>query len=436
MKGTFATGGFHGTRYYKEEEYAVVPANVSMRGLRHTSNSLILSKESFQSQELRSDAQISDLRHGNRQASGDIGIEFSFAEYDDFLEAAVRGKWEDNPDVPGQKFLVAGVQESSFTIERVFNDIKQYQYFTGCKVDSLTLTVQPNAMVTGTVSIVGSAIHFSGEPLDPDPDPSFSYAPYDGFKGKLVEGGSVIAVVTSMEFSIENSIEPAFVIGSDVAEALVAGRINVSGTISAYFQNMDLLKKFTDEIETSLQFTLGDGVSQSYIVTLPRVKYSGGDNPVDGEGPVTLNMPFQALYDECSGTNIRIDRIPAAEIADCELTYSSDEFEESSTDPGTFPDGITVTVSGGNGMKTFNGTIGQPIPGVVWFGVPDGLTGSVVKLSADTVGISLEGTATSAVTAASITIQFLPAAFMFGYCHCPNASAMEAKKTLTISPAL
>ena len=79
----FATGGFHGTRYVKETEFGVTPTNPVMRNLRHTSNALILSKDSFQSEELRSDAQISDLRHGNRQASGDIGIEFSYAEYDD-----------------------------------------------------------------------------------------------------------------------------------------------------------------------------------------------------------------------------------------------------------------------------------------------------------------------------------------------------------------
>jgi hypothetical protein len=309
---TFATGGFHGLRYCKESVFGQIPANPKMRALRHTSCTMQLEKEVFQSNELRSDAQISDLRHGNKQSGGDVGIEFSFAEFDDLLAAAVRSEWKDNPEQPGHQYLVAGVKQQSFTFERVFNDIKKYQQFTGMEVDSFTFTVEPNAMVTGSLSFVGSGVDFKDNPLDPDPKPSFAFSPYDGFKGKLVEGGNVISVVTSMEVSIENNLEAAFVIGSDVAEAIIGGRINVSGTISAYFQNMDLLRKFVDEIETSLQFTLGDGIKESYIVTLPRVKYSGGDNPVDGEGPVTLSMPFQALYDEASGTNIRIDRIPPA----------------------------------------------------------------------------------------------------------------------------
>lgn len=432
---TFATGGFHGTRYCKETEFGVTPTNPVMRGLRHTSNALILSKDSFQSNELRSDAQISDLRHGNRRASGDIGIELSFAEYDDFLAAALRSVWQDNPDVPDQQFLVAGVDMTSFTIERVFNDIQQYETFTGCEVDTFSFTVQTNAMVTGTISVVGKNIGFATEPLDPDPDPSFSFSPFDGFKGELVEGGTPIAVVTSVEISIANSIEPAFVIGSDTAAALTAGRINVTGTLSAYFENMDLLRKFVDEVESSLVFTLGDGSKSSYVFTLPRIKYSGGDNPVDGEGPVTLSMPFQALFDECTGTNMRIDRIPGPAAPDCILTYDSDELHESATTPDTIETVITAEISGGETSKTINGVIGQQVPGVTWAGVPDGLTGSVVKKSNTEVEITLTGTATSALVGGTATVTFSATSFAFGFCHCPNSEVTDRVKAFTIVPA-
>ncbi len=307
----FAAGGFHGTRYVKESAFGQTPANPVLRALRHTGNSLVLGKDSFQSGELRSDAQISDLRHGNRKTSGNIGIEFSFAEYDDFLAAALRSEWKDDSAAPGRKILTAGTTMASFTIERAFHDIGQYQSFTGCEVDTLTLSVKPNAMVTGSIGIKGRGAGFAVAPLDAAPQASFTHSPYDGFAGELLEGGVKNAVLTGIELSIANSLEPAFVIGSDMAAAITAGRINVTGSVSAYFENMDLLTKFVNETESSLSFTLGDGASASYVFTLPRIKYSGGDNPVDGEGPVRLSMPFQALFDEVSGTNVRIDRIPA-----------------------------------------------------------------------------------------------------------------------------
>lgn len=431
----FATGGFHGLRYVKEAAFGETPVNPTMRNLRHTSCSLLLSKDSFQSQELRSDAQISDLRHGNRRAAGDIGLEFSYGEFDDFLAAALRSEWKPNPDDNTRSVLVAGTDMSSFTIERVFTDIKQYQSFTGCEVSSLSLTIQTNAMVTGTISIIGKNIDFSDTPLDPDPDVSLSGSPFDGFKGALMEGGRQIAVITSVELTIANAIEPAFVIGSPTAESLTPGRINVTGTVSAYFENMDLLRKFVDEVDSSLSLTLGDGVSQSYVFTLPRIKYSGGDNPVDGEGPVTLNMPFQALYDSCTKTNMRIDKVPGPQAAPCAMTYNGAGFVESSTDAGTFTTAITATVSGGANGKTFNGTIGQEVPGVTFTGLPDGLTGSAKKVSNTEVSISLTGTATASITSGSVTVAFSAASFAFGFCHCPGSDITDKSKTFDITPA-
>ncbi len=429
----FASGGYHGTRYVKEVEFGITPENPTMRSLRHTSNSLMLTRDSLTSAELRDDAQISDFRLGNRQSSGDLGIELSFAEYDDLLAAALRSEWQDDPNIPGNKFLIAGINVPSFTLERSFNNIKQYETFTGCQVNTLTLTVTPNTMVTGTIGFIGSNIGFSNEPLDPIPDPSYAYPPYDGFQGKLIEGGSVISVVTSMEISIDNAMEANFVIGKDVAEAVTAGRINVTGTISAYFQNNDLLSKFANEIESSLQFTLGDGISASYVITLPRIKYSGGDNPVDGEGPITLNMPFQALYDDCSGTNIRIDRYPATELPDCVLAYDGTVFTESSTVAGTIDNTIIVTLSGGNGLKTFTGTIGQEMPGVVWNGIPAGMLGSAIKQSPTEAALTLTGMASGSLAGATPSVTFAEAAVTLGFCHCPNDTVTGATQAFTVT---
>lgn len=431
----FATGGFHGLNYAEEVDFGVVPETPQMKRLRHTSCSLVLSKDSFESEELRSDAQISDLRHGNKQASGDIGIELSYGEYDNFLMAAIRSTgWATDPET-GNEAIVAGTQMRSFTIERVFNDISQYEYFTGCEVNTLTFTVEPNAMVTGTIGIVGKDVKFNVAPLDPNPDPSQTASPFDGFKGILEEGGTTIAVITSVEITIDNAIEAQFVIGSDSAEALTAGRINVNGTITAFFENMDLLQKFVNETESSLKFTLGDGIRNSYVFTLPRIKYSGGENTVDGEGVITLSMPFQALYDECTGTNIKIERIPGPVDPDCALIYNGEDFLESSVTPKTFPNVITANITGGSKTKTFNGGIGGDVPGVTWTGVPAGLTGTATKVSATEVQLSLAGEATDDIVAGSVGVAFSAASFAFGFCHCPNNDVTDKEKTFTITPA-
>lgn len=425
----FASGSSHGLRYIREDEFGITPDNPVMRAIRHTSSSLILTKDSFQSNEIRKDAQISDLRSGVQQANGDIGIEFSYGEFDDFLAAAVRGEWKND-------VLVAGIKWPTFTIESIFNDIERYELFTGCAINTFSLQIQTNAMVTGTMGIVGRGASFSPNPTATEELPSFTGSPLDGFHGELKEGGVPISTITSIQLNIDNGITPANVLGSDKAEALVPARINITGTVSAYFGNMDLLNKFIDEVESEITVTLGTGGPGSYIIRLPRIKYSGGSNPVDGEGPIMLDMPFQALLDECTGTNIIVERIPLEEEKPepCTLTFSGTEFTESEDTPGTFDQKIQVTLDGGHG-KTFAGYNGVPLPGVVIADLPDGLTSRVIRISDTKAEISIAGVAANhgAAQSDSFTITFPAAAFSKGFCHCEGGIVENGEQIITVT---
>lgn len=304
----FASGGFHGLLYVPETDFGVTPSGGDVYRLRHTSCSLVAKKDSLQSAELRDDAQISDFRLGNKQAGGDVGIEFSYGAFDDFLAAAVRGAWAGN-------VLKAGITRRSFTIQRLFRDIGQYETFTGCEVNSLSLTVAANAMVTGTIGFVGKDGGFSAAPLSLSPVSPGTQAPFDGFSGGLFEGGNPAATVTSIELQINNGLNPLYVIGDRSTAGIDAGRNNITGTVSAYFANLTLLKRFLEEEETSLKIMLGSGVGYSYGLEIPRLKYTGGDNPVSNESAVQLSLPFQALLDDTAGSNIIITRIPGT-VAD------------------------------------------------------------------------------------------------------------------------
>lgn len=297
----FATGGFHGLRYTPESVYGVTPSTPEMTSLRHTGCGLVLSKDSFQSQELRSDRQIVDLRHGAIRVQGDINFELSYAEYDALLEAALFGSWTGN-------VLKSGVTKHSFTVERAFADVGLYGVFTGCMCNTFSLQLQPNAIVTGAFGLLGKGASYSEDELDATPTASQIHSPFDTFTGVIKEGGSNIAVVTGLELSLENGLEPAFVIGSKESVTVIPGRSNLTGRVSAFFDSMTMLNKFINETLTSIEFTLGDGSTNSYVFRIPALKYSGGDNPANNEQGIILDMPFQAIYDPTENTNLKITR--------------------------------------------------------------------------------------------------------------------------------
>lgn len=62
--------------------------------LRATGRNINLEKDVLESEEVRSDRQIADVRHGFNRVVGSPGFELSRGAYDDMLEAALSGKWK------------------------------------------------------------------------------------------------------------------------------------------------------------------------------------------------------------------------------------------------------------------------------------------------------------------------------------------------------
>lgn len=297
---TLATGGFHGLSYVAETVMGTTPGTPTMKALRHTSCSLGLSKDSFQSNELRADRQIVDLRHGAKKVEGDMAFELSFGAFDDLLAAALFSSW--NADV-----LKAGVTYQSFSMERRFTDIAQYQVLRGVLVDSMSLNLTPNGLITGSFGLVGMDSVISGTSLGA-PTAAPVFPPIDGFGGSLKEGGASIAIVSALTLELQNALDPFFALGSDAAVDITAGRCLVTGSLSAAFSSTSLLNKFILESESSLEIELMDPLGNALTIELPRIKYTGGEIPAQNEGRIVMNMPFTALYSSVLGTNIQITR--------------------------------------------------------------------------------------------------------------------------------
>lgn len=225
------------------------------------------------------------------------------------IEAAAAGRKVDS----AKASLKAGVVRRSFTFERFFGDIltvdKPYHRFSGVELNTLSLAVSANAMITGTLGVLGRNMitdtAIAAGATYPAPTTT---SPLDSFTGTLNEAGTPIAVITEIQLNIENGLESRYVVGSKQSIRPSIGRSNCSGTITAYFENSDLLDKFINETESDIVFELPDAAGNTYTITLPRIKYNGGQPDVEGEGPITLSMPFQALLDSVTGTNIIIAR--------------------------------------------------------------------------------------------------------------------------------
>lgn len=302
----FAQGSRSQLTHVLESTFNTLPGSPAMVKLPINTHSLSLQKESIESAEIRDDRQVAVFRHGNKSVAGDIEVEFRPLDYDELLEGALFGDFDSSDE------LRLGTTFKSFSFEDGALDINQFRVFTGCAINAFSMSLQPNAMVIATFGIVGAgAVAVSGASVDATPTLPQSDDPFDTFSGTINEGGSAIALISALDFAIDNSTQPAFVVGADEAPQMEFGRGAVTGAMTAYFEDAVLLNKFINETESSLDFTLASGVvGSTYEFNFPKVKYSGGDIPLDSEQSRFVTLPFVALYeaDNDFGTALKITK--------------------------------------------------------------------------------------------------------------------------------
>jgi hypothetical protein len=206
--------------------------------------------------------------------------------------------------VVGSKVMVpsTGHTDTSFTFEHYFSDLDKTEVFTGVKVNTMEIGLPATGMATINMAMMGQ-----NRTLDPNGDGSAPYftsptsetttAILAAVSGVLRVNGADNAVVTGITINISGNITGDPVVGSNLIPNMFTGRVNVTGSFTAYFDGQSLDEAFDDESEVSLHFmlTTADGEPKPFLaVHLPRIKLGGNDKN-DGEGGLIQTIPFQAL---------------------------------------------------------------------------------------------------------------------------------------------
>ena len=81
-------------RYKKEVSWGVAPGVGSAQQLRRVTSSIDLQKQTYASEEIRTDQQDAEFRHGVRSVAGTLNGELSVGTYNDFYAAVLRQGWQ------------------------------------------------------------------------------------------------------------------------------------------------------------------------------------------------------------------------------------------------------------------------------------------------------------------------------------------------------
>ncbi|HEY0184123.1 MAG TPA: phage tail tube protein, partial [Rhodopila sp.] len=211
--------------------------------------------------------------------------------------------------------IMNGTQfKSLFIQQRLASDL--WLRYPGCYVSAWTLAggigqfmngafsilAQQEMNQTADVSTGGILAAPSGKVMDP----------VGGFGGVLWNEVPVLATVDSFNLSFSNTgAAQEFGMGSSLAAGVLAGSMEVTGSIKMYFRDFTIYSRFKAETSGSLAFIMKDNASNAYIITLPSALLLNAQIAAGGPGqPVWATFQIEGNPQAGGGTVI-VDKLPA-----------------------------------------------------------------------------------------------------------------------------
>jgi len=201
---------------------------------------------------------------------------------------------------------VDGEDPGTFTVQAQLTDLTTtFLYWTGVGMSTMDLGVTVDAPVTVGFGLVGATEATAAATLATvDDAPEIS--PMNGFGGTLYIGTSTSYHVSEANLTLDNGGRALHAIGSADAFALNFGRSLLSGTLTAFVEDLTLRAAFLNQTEALLRVDCQDPDGNKYLFVVPRIVYTGADIDVSPDEPLMQSLPFQALKHAYLDTNFII----------------------------------------------------------------------------------------------------------------------------------
>lgn len=216
--------------------------------------------------------------------------------------------------------LFNGTTKKSFVLEREYTDLTNiFDNFTGMRVDSMSLNVQTNSIITGSFSFQGeqgaataAATIGTGANVAANSNDVMNAIDH---VAELREAKTTLTDdVLSITLQGANNLRQQQAVGNLGAIGIGLGKVQLTGTLQAYFATRALLNKYRAWTSTSLSFKTEDGSGNAYIWDLEKIYITSAPAVIGGQDQdVVADMAWSAVLggSGTSGKTFSITRIPA-----------------------------------------------------------------------------------------------------------------------------
>lgn len=201
--------------------------------------------------------------------------------------------------------LTHGITRSSYSIEKYHPEANQYFVFRGMQVAKFGLRIESGSIVNGSIDFMGSTSANGGSSFMPgaatDAFTGDSLNAVTGVMSVLMDGTPIRTLmqteIKSFSFDFDNKLQGLEAVGFLGNADVMAGRIDLKGSLQVYFANGQLYNDFINSVAHSLTFVLKDPkTGEGYVLEFPRIELADAKtNAQNLDQPVMLETTWQAL---------------------------------------------------------------------------------------------------------------------------------------------
>jgi hypothetical protein len=184
------------------------------------------------------------------------------------------------------------------------------------RVGSFGLNVASGELVSGTINLMGKETTAS-------PATTLGASPYDVLAstatpvlnattnvGSIYKNGELLATaLQSIEITGEAALREQRAVGSRFPAGIGTGRFNLTGTITSYFETLEMYDHFLNHDTISLAFPFEDNSFNNYWFTIPALKITSDPIAPGGiDQDVLEELEFTAIRDPNLNTMFMVDR--------------------------------------------------------------------------------------------------------------------------------
>lgn len=292
-----------------ETTWGVTPTVVDgdMDVQRISSASFTLNRQELEDDSITGSRGIASVRYGNEDATASLSGNLAYGSWDDLLASACQNNWVAN------SVSSDGIVEQSFTFQIAREDIGVFEVWSGVQVNSFTISSPVDGLTTVQFDC-NAKTQSIGAALDNAPTPGPATEALFHCGGTINYNGAPIAVITSVDATIENGLENQFAWGDCAAQDITFGKSRISGSLSALMVNAQFQIDSLAETVVGIDFTLIDPEGNSIEFDIPNAVLGSVDAPIEPEGATVLSIPFRGQTTTAasgSSPTFTITRTPA-----------------------------------------------------------------------------------------------------------------------------